>query len=335
MKIGILNKITNPDIELNAIQKKAEIICLNAENETDLLKYDISDFDAVIISYKFKLSHLTINRLVKCKTIVCASVGYDNVDYHYAAKKNIKVFNVPDYGTNDVADHAIALLLSYARRINAYDSFIKEDVVKNWDPRRVSNFHRLSGMNIGIVGLGRIGTAVALRAKAFGMNVLFYDPYKPNGYDKTFQFVKIENLFELLEKSNIISIHTPLNSETEKMINWDLIKKLKNRPIIINTARGKIVDNAAICQAVKSDLIEAFLADVLEVEPPELNDEIITISKDPKFSSRIIITPHAASYAEESQCEMRFKSAKHAYKSIINNDYIQDCINLRRIDDGK
>ena len=328
MKIGILNKIVNPDIETAAIPSDVEIICLNANNETELCNYDLSVFESVIVSYKFKLSQITIDRLVNCKAIVCACVGFDNVDYLYAAKKGMKVFNVPDYGTNDVADHAIALLLSYTRRIVMYDTLLKADAIGNWNPRMVSPFHRISDKQIGIIGLGRIGTAVALRAKAFGMRVSFYDPYKPNGYDKAFQFVKVESLQELVKNSDILTIHAPLNSETEKMINWNIIKIAKKRPIIVNTARGKIVDNSCICRALKEDIIDAFLADVLETEPPQNTDELMVMQKQQKFANKIIITPHAASYAEESQYEMRYKAARHAYMAMINSGYKRDCINI-------
>ena len=327
LRIGILNKITNPDIEKSAIPDDVEIVCLNANNETELCN-GLSAFDSVIISYKFKLSRATIDKLINCKSIVCACVGYDNVDYLYAAKKGIKVFNVPDYGTNDVADHTMALLLSYTRRVVAYDTLLKTDAVSNWNPYLVSPFHRISDKQIGIIGLGRIGTAVALRAKAFGMSVSFYDPYKPNGYDKTFNFNKTESLLELIEGSDILTIHVPLNSETDGMIDWNIIKNAKRRPIIINTARGKIVDVSCICRALKEGIIDAFLTDVLEVEPPKETDELVLMQKQQKFANRIIITPHAASYAEESQYEMRYKAVRHAYMSIVNIDYKQDCINI-------
>lgn len=327
MKIGILNKITCPDIELKAIGENADIVCLNAKSEDDLLDKNLSLFDSVITSYKFKVSKRLIDKLTNCKSIVCACVGFDNVDYKYAFEKGIRVFNVPDYGTNDVADHTIALFLSYARRITAYDSYIKKDIVSNWDPHKVTPFHRIYGKHIGIIGLGRIGTAVALRAQAFGMRVYYYDPYKPNGYDKTFGFVNCATISDLIKDIDILSIHAPLTSETEKMINWEVINEAKNKPIIINTARGKIVDNISICRALKEGIIEAFLADVLEVEPPHKDEELMMLQNDISFFEKVIITPHAASYAEESQYEMRYKAAQHAYMSIVNSGYRCDCIN--------
>lgn len=328
VNIGILNKITDPAIEKKAVNAYANIDCVCATNEAELSD-DISNYDAVIVSYKFKISKKTIDRLTNCKAIVCACVGFDNVDYLYAAEKGIRVFNVPDYGTNDVADHAFALLLSYARQICMYNNNLKTDLVKNWNPKTVLEFHRLTGKKVGIIGLGRIGTAFAIRAKSFGMQVLFFDPYKQDGYEKTLQFERVDSIEQIFNCCDIISIHAPLTSETIKMISWDIIKNSKHKPIIINTARGKIVDNESICRAIREDIIEAFLADVLEFEPPAIDDVFYNYAKDPILSNRILLTPHAASYAEESQYEMRYKSAECALKAVLNNKYLRNCINFR------
>lgn len=328
IKIGILNKIIDPVIEKTAVSTYANIECVCANNEAELSD-DISKYDAVIVSYKFKVSEKTIDKLINCKAIVCACVGYDNVDYVYAEKKGIRVFNVPDYGTNDVADHAFALLLSYARQICMYNNNLKTDLVKNWNPKTVLEFHRLTEKTVGIIGLGRIGTAFAIRAKAFGMRVLFFDPYKPDGYEKTLQIERAGSIEQIFNLCDIISIHAPLTNETNKMISWDIIKESKHKPIVINTARGKIVDNESICRALREGIIEAFLADVLEFEPPTINDVFYNYSADPILSNRILLTPHAASYAEESQSEMRYKSAECALNAVLNNKYLRNCINFQ------
>jgi D-isomer specific 2-hydroxyacid dehydrogenase family protein len=329
MKIGILNKIINPDIEKKAVNFNDEIVfeCLNASCEQELFFRDMSAYDAVIISYKFRVSKELIDLLINCKSIVCACVGFDNVDYKYAAFKGIKVFNVPDYGTNDVADHTLALFLSYARRIITYNFNVKSDPRKKWNPKLVRTYHRLAGMNFGIIGLGRIGTAVAFRARALGMNVLFYDPYIPSGYDKTYQFKRCNDLYELIEQSNVISIHAPLTDETFHMIDYKCLENARHQPIIINTARGKIIDSSSICFALKNNIIDAFLCDVLELEPPSQYDELIALANTPDYFDRIVITPHAASYAEESQYDMRYKAAERAMKSLFDTGYITDCVN--------
>ena len=325
--IGILNKIINPDTEVVAVAGQAMIECLNTNKEEDLPD-KIVQYDAVIISYSFKMSAITIDKLKNCKAIVCACVGFDNVDWKYAAKKGIRVFNVPDYGTNDVADHAFALLLAYARRILVYDDLIRKNVVGNWNARLVDNYHRLAGTKVGIVGLGRIGTAFMLRAKAFGMVPYFYDPYKESGYDRALQIKRVDDLADLFQQCKIISIHAPLTDETTGMINYEMFKCAGYCPIIVNTARGKIVKSQDAVRALKEELIEAYLADVIDEEPPRSGNAFHSFAFDPVLKNRVIITPHSASYAEESQYDMRYKSAITAVRAIQNQDYFLNCINF-------
>lgn len=331
--VGILNKIDFPDVEMKAIGDEANIECLGAKDESELCE-DIAKYDAVIISHRLKLSNYTIDKLTNCKAIVCACVGYDNVDYRYAAEKGIRVFNVPDYGTNDVADHAFALFLSNARRILDYDRALRTDMVGNWNSKSVRKFHRITSMIVGVIGLGRIGTAFAIRAKAFGMQVCYYDPYKPDGYDKTMQMQKVERLVDLFEKCDVISIHAPLTSETNNMINWDLLKQAKKAPVIINTARGNIVNNCDVCRAIAESKIDSYLADVIDEEPPTANSAFLKFNNDSVWRDHVIITPHAASYAEESQYDMRFKAAKSALLAINNDNYLVNCINIRSYENG-
>ncbi len=326
-KIGILNKVTVPDIERTVLGDNFEISCLNVKHE-DELPYSISQYDAVILSHRLSISESTISKLHRCKVIVCASVGYDNIDYNYATECNIRVFNVPDYGTNDVADHAFALLLTYARRILLYDQLLRNDFIKNWDAKLISGYHRLTGLTVGIIGLGRIGTAFALRAKAFGMNVIFYDPYKESGYERALQVERVDDLYTIFERCNIISLHTPLTNETVNMINETLLNHSKNTPIIINTARGALVNSTDICNALYSGKIDAYLSDVIEREPPTSQSVFLKYAKDPILSTKIIITPHSASYAEESKFDMRYKAAETVLKALSNKEYKLNCVNM-------
>lgn len=324
--IGIFNKIVRPDIEVDAIGQNAVIECLNATSENELSP-EIAKYDAVIVSHSFKLSSKTIDQLINCKAIVCASVGFDNVDWTYATQKKIRVFNVPDYGTNDVADHAFALLLTYTRRILMYDSLMRQDIKANWNARLVQNYHRITGSNVGIVGLGRIGTAFALRAKAFGMKPFFYDPYKPSGYDRSLQIERVYELKSLIQTCKIVSIHAPLTDETESMINYNVFQSTNSFPIVINTARGKIVNSQDAVRALKEGLIEAYLADVIDQEPPQEGNPFYGYASDPVLKNKVIITPHAASYAEESQYDMRYKAAATAIAAINNKQFFLNCIN--------
>lgn len=315
--------------------------CVNNFNKKNIITYNfnlgdknslvnnIETIDIAIVFSSAIIDKVIIKKMKNCKYIVCASVGFDNIDLKYASKKNIKVYNVPDYGSNDIADHAIALLLSYLRNINFYDKKVKENPINNWNPKIGQMMNRIAGMNIGIIGLGRIGSSFALKAKAFDCRVMYYDPYLNDGYDKVYGITKKESLIDLIETSEIISLHVPLTSETENFLTIDLLSKAKNHPIIVNTARGKLITNQTIVNALENNYISAYLSDVLENEPILETDPIYKLLNEPKFSDRIIITPHAASYGKESREEMCTKAIYTAFKAYYENS-LKNCINIER-----
>ena len=327
LKIGIFDRITIPDLEERILNSIGKIICFNATNECELPN-EIANLDAVIVYNKITLTQITINKLLNCKVIVKAGVGFDNIDICAAGNIGIPVINVPDYGTNDVADHTFALFLSYVKKIGFYNNALQKNIVQYWKPGNGKKVHRLSELTFGIIGMGRIGTAVAMRAKAFGMNVVYYDPYLPDGYDKTYQVKEFKVLEELVSNSNVISIHVPLNRNTEKMINYSLLQNAKYKPILINTARGKVINTEDIYLSLKENIIEAYLADVFESEPPSDNTELLLqfSLEDGIFRDRIIFTPHSASHTIEARKEMREKAAI-SVKMFIQENKMKNCIN--------
>src|SRR5262249_10569208 len=153
-----------------------------------------------------------------CKLIVRCGVGYDNVDRVFARERGIPVANVPDYGTEEVADSAIGLTLALTRGITQLNSFLRDNVDKAWTYPYFAPALRLRGRVFGVVGLGRIGTAAALRAKALGMDVVFYDPYKPDGFDKALGIRRADTLDDLLKQAFVVSLHCPLTPDTKGMI---------------------------------------------------------------------------------------------------------------------
>src|SRR4051812_45445926 len=175
----------------------ASVEALDAGSEDDL-RGRIEDADAIMMYHTFAVTKRTIARLKNCKLIVRCGVGIDNVDHAYAATRGIMVANVPDYGTEDVADSAIGMMLALSRGIHPLDRKLRERRAERWSYTEIAPLRRLRGRVFGVVGLGRIGTAAALRAKAFGMDVLFYDPFKPDGYDKALGVRRAESLAELL-----------------------------------------------------------------------------------------------------------------------------------------
>ncbi len=318
-KVLIPDRIkSNADIEEEVFGEKAVITLCNAVHSSQISEEIWSNTDAVLAWHEIKYDRHLISKMKNCKIIVRVGVGYDNVDLKAASEFGITVCNVPDYGTDDVADHTMALMLSLCRNLYCYSNSVKESL---WKWETGYQLRRLKGLSLGIVGLGRIGTAVALRAKSFGLNVRFYDPYKPHGYEKSLTIERDETLYSLASRSDIISIHTPLTDETKLMINKEFFDACKKKIIFINTARGMIVDIDSLYESLLSNRILFAGLDVLPFEPPDENHPLIKSWKqdDEWIKGRIIITPHSAFYNEDSYKEMREKAAREVLR-VLNNE---------------
>jgi C-terminal binding protein len=294
----------------------ADVVALNGYNEDDLAGR-IEDADAIMLYHNMELMRKTIVRLDHCKLIVRCGVGYDNVDYLLARELGIDVANVPDYGNEEVADSAIGLMLTLTRGIHQLNSLLRSGVGP-WKYTQVTPLYRLRGRVFGVVGLGRIGTAAALRAKALGMNVLFYDPYKPSGYDKALGITCIENLDELLSQSHVLSLHCALTEETHHLINRQTIAKLPTGAYLVNTARGAVVDTAVLPEALASGQLAGAGIDVLDHEPPPEDLPLLAAWRDPSHPAhhRLIINPHSAFYSEEGLLDMRIKGSNACRRAL-------------------
>jgi len=267
---------------------------------------DIRMADALIVGRNITISANTLNRLDHCKLIVRPGVGCDNIDAAEAKKREIAVETIPDYCIDEVADHTIALLLSYVRRISHANELLRQDLVNNWKTDSFKSVYSLRGKTLGIVGFGYIGRAVAARAKASNMRVLFFDPYIKRGIDKIHNCKSCDSFVEFINEADIISIHAPLTPETKSLFDDSTITAFTSPKVIINTARGKIITNSCIYNGIRSGKIEAYLSDVLENEPPIPDDPLIqAIIRNEEFlRNRLIITPHIAFYSKESQAEV-------------------------------
>jgi D-3-phosphoglycerate dehydrogenase/C-terminal binding protein len=248
---------------------------------------------------------------------VRCGVGFDNVDHVCARKCGIPVGNVPDYGTEEVADTAVGMALSLMRGIALLNTTLR-DRHGPWSWRQAAPLLRLRGRIFAIVGLGRIGTAVALRAKSFGMDVAFYDPNKPDGYDKALGIRRVETLFELLGQAHVVSMHCPLTRETDKLINAAALEQMPRGSYLVNTARGAVVDTLAIAPALASGRLAGAAIDVLPQEPPSDDDPLIVAWRDPTHPAhhRLILNPHTAFYSEEGLMDMRVKGAMACRRAL-------------------
>ncbi len=278
----------------------------------------VESADALILYHELSISRTTIERLEKCRLIVRGGVGVDNVDLQFARQQGIPVANVPDYGSEEVADTALTMALSLARGVNFMNSRMRAGRGR-WAPQDVAPLARLRGSRFGIIGLGRIGSAAALRAKAFGFEVLFYDPYKPDGYDKALGIRRCETLEQLLGAAMIVSLHCPLTDETRHMIRAETLAQMRRGSYLVNTSRGNVVDTAAIPAAIAAGQLAGAGIDVLRHEPPVDDDPLITAWRDPKHPAydRLIVNPHGAFYCEEGLMDIRQKTAEACRRACL------------------
>jgi len=260
--------------------------------------------------------------------IVRAGVGYDQIAIAACAAHGIPVCNTPDYGTTDVADHAIALTLALARGIVGYHTALKTDIAAGWDFMAAPTVRRLSGQVFGVVGLGRIGTATALRAKALGMQVMFFDPYRPTGTELALGLARLGSLDELLAIADVVSLHTPLSDETRGMIDRAAVARMKPGMLLVNTSRGPVVDPDAVLDGLRSGRLAGAALDVLPVEPPAGDEPLLLAWQkgEPSIANRLILSPHSAFYSASSLADLRRKSAEVAVDYLFAGR-LRDCVN--------
>lgn len=324
----VITDFINDDlsIEKEVLGDLAEVSCLDAGDEGHLVG-KIEAADALMMYHNISISSDTIARLTNCKLIVRCGVGFDNVAHAFARTKGIAVCNVPDYGTEEVADSAIGMMLALTRGIHQYNHRLQRDR-SSWMYTIATPLYRLRGRVFGIVGLGRIGVATAVRAKALGMDVRFYDPYLADGYDKAVGVTRVETLSELLKASHVLSIHCPLNASSHQLINAETIAQMPHGSYLINTARGGVVDVTAIPDALASGQLAGAGIDVLVDEPPVEINPLLLAWNDPTHAAyeRLILNPHAAFYCEEGLADMRRKGAESVRRALLG-EVLRNVIN--------
>ena len=305
------------EIEREILGDIADVTALDAHSEIELVGR-IEHADAIMLYHNLAISRSTIEHLKQCRLIVRCGVGFDNVDHAYARSRGIDVANVPDYGTEEVADSAIGMMLALTRGINFYNVRMRE-TPDPWMYSTAGKLFRLRGRTFGILGLGRIGSATAIRAKALGLNVIFYDPFKQDGYDKALGIRRVESLDELLENSFVLSVHCPNTPETKHIINAKSIQKMPTGSYLINTARGAVVDVTALPNAIASGKLAGAAIDVLVDEPPAPDNPLLAAWRDPSHPAytRLIINPHSAFYSEEGLEDMRIKGSQACRNALL------------------
>ena len=284
-----------------------------------------SEADAVIaVGMRITPGHVfsskVIENLSKCRLIALTSIGYDNVDMAAATEKAICVANVPYYCLEEVSDHAIALILACARKLYQLLPDIKTG---KWSTQAdylsaLRPLHRLSGQTLGLIGFGNIARRLVLKAKAFGLRIIVYSPHVPRSLFETLEVESVE-LDQLLKESDFVSMHTALTSETRHMMGLEQFKRMKPTAYFINTARGELVDEKALCAALSEGLIAGAALDVLEAEPPSLDNPLLKLNN-------VVITGHFAYYSEESHGEL-FRWPWEQAARVLRGDWPQGLVN--------
>ena len=289
---------------------------------------------ALVTGLAMPIDDAVFDRAPKLRIVCRLGVGYDTVDTAAAARRGVPVCNVPDYGTTEVADHAMALALALVRGIVPYNEAVRDDPEKGWSVRRAPHVARLGELTFGVIGLGRIGGAAALRASAFGMSVVGYDPHVPGGHERTLGIGRAGTLAELLAAADVVSVHCLLNDETRHMIDAQAVAAMKPGAVVVNTARGGVVDLDALYEGLKSGRVGAVGLDVFETEPPPADHPLIAAwrAREAWLEGRCVVTPHAAFYSPTAIRTMR-ESAARTCCDYLENGALRNCVNaaaLRR-----
>ena len=285
---------------------------------------DLSDEDCAaadgLMTLRHRVTAKDFARFPKLRAVCRMGVGYDSIDRIAANGRQIMVLNVPDYGTTEVADHAIALAMALRRGLFMHLEAQRADPPAPWKYIDDPLVRRSSVQTFGIVGMGRIATAVALRAKAFGFKVVFYDPLLPNGVELGLGIGRAPTLDASLQEADTLSIHVPLTPDTKNMIDDRALSLLPKGAVLVNTARGPIVDIDAVAKHLKSGHLAGVGLDVVPVEPPVAPvPELIRAfrAREAWTIGRLIITPHAAFYSPQAWDDIRSKSAETMRAALL------------------
>jgi D-3-phosphoglycerate dehydrogenase len=263
-----------------------------------------SKADALMVGLEEVRANL-IARMDRCCIISRLGTGLDSIDIEAATKRGILVTYVPDYSIDEVSAHAIALLMAHARRLPSALALIRQGI---WDSRTIAPIHRLKDQTLVVVGFGRIGQATAEKGRGLGLTVIAHDPYLDDQVIEAagMQAVDWETL---LRTSDYISLHTPLTDSTHHMVNTETLSLMKPTAYLINTARGPLIDEDALLEAVRSGQIAGAALDVLAVEPPPPDHPFL-------HEKQIIITPHIAFYSEAAKHDLRARGAEEVVRAL-------------------
>ncbi len=302
------------------------VLCPDNYNEDTIVEY-VRDADAIVTD-AIPITKRILEAAKKCKVLAQAGVGVDNIDIATATREGIYVANAPHATMDDVADHAMALVLALQRKIVILNQKVKNGEWKElmWGFEASMPMFRLKGKTFGLVALGNIGRGVARRAQGFGCKIIAYDPFVSAEEMKSLGVEPVD-LDTLLSESDYISIHAPTTKSTYRMFNEKTIGKMKKTAFLINTSRGAIVDQKALYDAVKSGKIAGAGIDVWEPEPPEADEPLFTLDN-------VICTPHIAGVSVDCMIDIRKETFSQAI-AVLKGGQPDNWINRKGMSDKK
>ncbi len=295
----------NLDVERELLEAAGHELRFTGNAKTpDEVREAARDADGVLNCYA-PLPAEVIRDLSACRVIARYGIGLDTIDLAEANARGILVTNVPDYCTDEVSDHALALILSLARGVAHLDRTVRAG---RWDPTEAAPLHRLRGRTLGLVGFGRIARALAAKAAAIGLRVVATDPYLADDAVRS-GGAEPRSLDALLREADIVSIHAPLTDASRHLIGADELARMKPGAFLVNTSRGPLVDATALRAALDRGALGGVGLDVLETEPPDPGDPLLE-------RPEVVVTPHAAFYSEESLAELQRKAAEQVVAAL-------------------
>ncbi len=308
MKIVMLDTITfGDDIDLSKFDAIGEVVKYSTSTQTEAVARLKKHNPDIVINNKIILNEAVLSAAPALKMIAETATGFNNIDLEYTRAKGIRVANVAGYSTQSVIQHTFALMFYVLEKLNYYDNYVKSGEYTDCPcfTHFAKVFPEIYGKTWGIVGLGAIGKGVADVAKAFGCKVVYYSA-SGKSYDTEYERVFLD---KLLENSDIISIHAPLNENTENLFNYENISRMKKSAILLNLGRGPIVNDADLARALEEGLIAGAGLDVIKNEPMEKDSPLLKLQD----SGKLIVTPHIA----WATYEARSRLMDEVYKNIV------------------
>jgi D-3-phosphoglycerate dehydrogenase / 2-oxoglutarate reductase len=318
-KVLVADPISPKGVELLESGGQLLVEVKTGLNEDELLSI-AAEYSAIVVRSQTKITAKVIDAAKRLKAVGRAGVGVDNVDVDAATRRGVIVMNTPGGNTVSTAEHAFSLLVSIARNIPQAHASMKAG---KWDRKSFEGVE-LHGKTIGIFGMGRIGTEIARRVISFGMRAIAYDPYLSPSRARSLQVELFEDLDQVLAQSDFVTMHMPLTAETKHLINAERIAKMKRGARIVNCARGGLVEEKALFDALQSGQIAAAALDVYETEPPPADFPLRTLSN-------VVFTPHLGASTAEAQESVGIEIAE-AIRSVLLEGVIRNAVNVPNID---